>query len=220
VSNATHEELNLRSALLGTGLVQPVDSALTRSGKRSSLEVLCRQIPGQEAPWLKIVDGLLEAFESAKVSLHLCRRYLRKNGRMAFGWHLELSGSMSEIKSGVRDAIEVLALARPTLDTPMARPRAARPAAAVREPDLGEEAPGEDLGPVRAPGPPAKVQAPPPGFVPRLRVTRNDVDEETGRPFVVEEMALPHVYREMNKPTEGGRGATKTAGGERPKGRR
>jgi hypothetical protein len=217
VSNATHEELNLRSALLGTGLIQPVDSALTRSGKRSSLEVLCRQVPGQEAPWLQIVDGLLEAFESSKVSFHVCRRYLRKNGKMAFGWHVQLSGSMSEIKSGVRDAIEVLAQARPTLDAPMPRPRAARPAAALRAPDPDEEAPLGDAGPARAPGAPAKLLAPPPNLKVRLRVTRNDVDEETGRPYLVEEMPLPHVYQEMNKPTEGGRGATKTAGGEKPR---
>lgn len=218
MSNATHEELNLRSALLGTGLIQPVDSSVTRSGKRSSLEVLCRQVPGQEATWLKIVDGLLEAFESSKVSFHLCRRYLRKNGRMAFGWHVGMSGSMSEIKSGVRDAIQVLAGARPTLDGPPPQ-RAARPARAAAAPDPEEEEAPAVPGPGRAPGPPARGTEPPPGFVPRLRVTRNDVDEETGRPFVIEEMPLPHVYREMNKPTEGGRGATKTAG-ERPKGRR
>ena len=218
MSNTTHEELNLRSALLGTGLVQPVDSSVTRSGKTTTMEVLCRQVPGQEAQWLRQVDALLARFEDGKMSLHLCRRYLRKNGQMVFGWHLGVSGSMSEVRAGVRAVIEVLAGARPTLDgAPRQAPSPGRPASQRAAPE--EEAPLEDPGPGRAPGPPAAVVPQKPGTF-RLRTISRDVDQETGAPFIVEEMQLPHVTKEMNRPTAGGRGATFTAGSERPRGRR
>jgi hypothetical protein len=214
-------ELELKSALLGTGLVQPVSSEARRAGaKWFSLEVLCRQTPGQEAPWLGVVDQVLSLTEAAPLSLHICRRYLRKNNRMVFGWHIGLSGSLTEVEAAVQAVVPVLVAARPELDG--AAPAPARPPAraggreAPEEGDGPEDAPeagparrsqplapgrhppAKDVTP-RPPGPPASGVTPPEGFIPRIRVVKNEVGAD-GKLRIIEEMPLPHVYREMNKP--------------------
>ena len=82
--------MQLQSALMSTGLVQPV-SEKSRGGY---VEVLCRQIPGQEKVWLQVVDKMLIFAEEHKTVLqefHVCRRYVRKGGQMAFGWHIALT---------------------------------------------------------------------------------------------------------------------------------
>lgn len=219
-----HLELQLKSALLGTGLVQPVESGLDRWRGGGEVEVLCRQVPGQEAPWMRVVDQVLALTEAAPMSLHLCRRYLRKNGRMVFGWHVAMSGKMSELKSVVEAVVSVLVEARPQLDAaaPARRARQAQPAPHQddEEPEEAREdpnrftpphTPGQRPPPTapvpRAPGPPANGVHPPAGFVPSIRVVKNEVDEEGNR-HIEEIMPLPHVYHEMNKPTAGGRGAS------------
>ena len=79
--------MKLQSALLSTGLVQPV----LEKAKGGYLEILCRQIPGQEKAWLQIVEAMLVyANGSDSFEFHVCRRYVMKNGGMVFGWHISI----------------------------------------------------------------------------------------------------------------------------------
>lgn len=208
-------ELNLKSALVSTGMVVPVKS----SYERGRVSVLCRQVPGREKAWLKVIHLLLQVAEDSGVELHACRRYVLKNGQLVFGWHLGLEAPARQLSRVVDGLLETLADVEPDLEPAEAPPRAARPrpAASVDE-DGSEEGQGRDeaatASPVRAAPRPAaggslpQVSVPPQDFTPRLRVTRNTVDAETGARIIEEEMPLPHVYQELNKPTHpGGRGA-------------
>jgi len=211
--------LQLQSALLSTGLVQPVD---TKVGG-GSVEVLSRQVPGQERAWLKVVGSLLETFEGSGdgVDLHICRRYLRKNGSMVFGWHLSLTcKSAKALKVAVEKAVGTLQGFKASLSGPSEeelddddieaakaapQPRS-RPLAPGQHPKNRKAVP-------RAPGKPGQVVGTPPAnFQPAIRVVQNTVDAK-GKRHIVEEMPLPHVHREMNEPNEKGKGATLTGGG-------
>lgn len=212
--------LKLQSALMGTGMVQPVSEKM----KGGYLEVLCRQVPGQEKPWLRVVEMLLtygEGYAAAGVNLHVCRRYLMKNGMMVFGWHIAIECKNAKILGTAVDSLvaEVLEEAKASLEesaqeeTPVARsaPQAAQ--AASRAPLSPGRHPPPQNAPPRPPSSPGNViGTPPPGFRPQIRVVQNTRDQN-GKVTIVEEMQLPHVYSEMNVPNEKGRGAKLTGGG-------
>jgi len=205
--------MQLQSALIATGLVQPV-SEKSRGGY---VEILCRQIPGQEKVWLQVVDKMLIFAEERKTVLqefHVCRRYVRKGGQMAFGWHIALTcKNVKTLQAGVENLIEeVLELARPSLDEPEpARPEPAVVPQASSRPLAPGRHPSARAAPPRAPGAPGTVVGTPPATV-GLTVVQNFRDEH-GKVTIVEEMALPHVYAEMNRPNSKGRGAKLTGGG-------
>lgn len=183
--SSARAELALKSALLGTGLVQPVES-MARTGH---VEVLCRQVPGQEKAWLEVLKQLL-VLEKDGISLLLARRYVLRNDALAFGWHVQVNAAGKLLGAAVEAMVEVLAKAKPTLSaaTPqvVATPR---PAVVQSAPDT-----------------------PRPGGETYIRVVRREIDEETGQLIVEEEMPLPHVYRDLNRPAyPGAAGAKKTA---------
>lgn len=197
-------ELALQSALMSTGLVQPVET----KGRGGRVEILCRQVPGQERPWLRVVEGLLAALPSGE--LHICRRYVLKEGKLAFGWHLGFEMPTAKaLQNAAELAVAVLARAKPEL-TSVVEDEAQ---AVVVPPQRSRAmAPGQHpprAAPVaRAPGAPARLEMPPPGRTEGIRVVRRAVDEETGSTIIEEEMPLPHVYRDLNKPRhKDGRGA-------------
>ena len=214
--------MKFQSALIGTGLVQPVSDS-TRGG---FLETLCRQIPGQEKGWLSVVNRMLELQESSGGllgDLHVCRRYIRKNGSMVFGWHISIDCKSAKALSAAVDAIvnEILLGCRPSLDEPQQRHEYQEPAiapqAAVAAQSRAPLAPGQHPPPraasPRAPGAPGGPNTPPPNnLTPGLRVVQNFRDEN-GRQTIVEEMPLPHVHSEMNRPNSKGKGAKFTGGG-------
>jgi hypothetical protein len=196
----------IREALFATGLVQPVEASAF--GKR--LSVLCRLLPGQEKPWMKVVHGLLTAWgETEKgTELVLARRYVLRQDQMAFGWYLQVEGkSAKHLGELVEKLLPVLADAKPSLvakqqevdeeeepqEPPRHRPHPAK---------VGTKAPPrprsaeEDAAPVV-----------PRGFTPQIRVIRDEVDAK-GKRIVIQEMPLPHVYQELNKPNAKGKGAT------------
>lgn len=205
-------ELLLRSALLGTGLLQPVDSG-TVKGKTSTVWVLSRQVPGQERAWLGVADELLTYGEDSGTDVHLCRKYLRKNGRMVFGWYLALSAAPRRLAQALGGVQQILAAAVPELTDALADAAAgslargddaafaAPPPGSLRPPEREQER-WDDVRPQEP-----TSSTPPPGFVPRIRVVRDEIDGETGRRIVEEEVPLPHVYRELNQLNERGRGA-------------
>ena len=207
--------MQLQSALIATGLVQPV-SEKARGGY---VEILCRQIPGQEKVWLQVVDKMLIFAEERTTELqelHVCRRYVRKGGQMAFGWHIALTcKNVKTLQAGVENLIEeVLNLARPSLNEPepVIRPEpSVVPQAASRAPLAPGRHPTVRNAVPRAPGEPGTVVGTPPATI-GLTVVQNFRDEH-GKVTIVEEMALPHVYAEMNRPNSKGRGAKLTGGG-------
>lgn len=205
--NTAKAELELKSALLGTGLLQPISSSY-RSGR---IEVLCRQIPGQEGPWLKLLAALLALDDGGAPSLHICRRYVLREGELAFGWHIQAEAPARKLSGLVVAMTAVLSEARPQLTRVGADPeRVQRPSQPARP---GQHPPREAG--LRAPGIPADVPPTPPGLDVSLKVIRKEIDEETGVTIIEEEMPLPHVYRELNRPTATGRGAKHTAGANR-----
>jgi hypothetical protein len=220
VKSGSPLEYDLKSALLGTGMVQPVSSGFEK-GKNGRLWVLCRQLPHRERPWLKVVHLLLSVAEDMDVELHICRRYVLKEGRLVFGWYVGVSGPPRRVQRTVEGLLATLAGVEAPLDAVDEDGPSGRAIAAPGDEDGPVEperrfqlpvAPGRRAGPpvavVRPPGAPAAVEDPPEDFTPRIRVVRNTTDSETGRRIIEEEMPLPHVYREMNKPAhEFGRGA-------------
>ena len=179
--------MELQYALMSTALVQPVD-VKARGGR---VEVLCRLVPGQEKPWLSVMDKILAIPLPGET--HLCRRYMRKDGRMVFGYCLILDmGPARLLKSAVEKVIEVLKEAKPVLAPVDERPapvadRTSSPVVVRQEPQQ-------------------KVE---------IRVVKREVDEE-GNEIIEEVMPLPHVRGEMNRPSrKGGRGATRTASSTR-----
>lgn len=203
-------DLALQSALMSTGLVQPLEV----KGRGGRVEILCRQMPGQEGPWLRVVETLLVALQSIVPSpLHVCRRYVLKDGKLAFGWHLGFeTPNTKALQAVVEVAVQVLGTAKPELPSVTAYEAqdevtaAVVPAARSRALAPGQHPPRREPVP-RAPGAPARLDAPPPGRVEAIRVVKREVGED-GRQTIVEEMPLPHVYRDLNKPVrKGGRGA-------------
>jgi hypothetical protein len=213
-------ELELKSALLGTGLVQPVESVIRGGGRRAEIEVLSRQTPGSEAVWLRVVDRMLAVQETLPVSIHVCRRYVRKNGKLVFGWNIGVSGSMAEIEASVRAILPLLLEVRPELEVPIGATSVRTLLGQAPVADESEEASGSAQEPAprthsqplapgqhppprealpRPPGAAASGVTPPQGFTPTIRVVRNEVDEK-GQIRIEEEMPLPHVYRQMNRP--------------------
>jgi len=210
--------VQLQSALACTGVVQPV--SMKDKSEDGYLEVLCRQVPGQEKVWLEAVDKLLLLEEQANPllgSLHVCRRYLRKNAQMVFGWHLAITCvDRSALQLVVEGIIEkVLTDLRPSLGT-VAQPVRLEPAVVPQAVSRAPLAPGRHPPPRTMPphppnAPGTVVGVPPPSGSARLKVVQNFRDDN-GKVTIIEEMALPHVYAEMNRPNAKGKGATFTAG--------
>ena len=68
-----------------------------------SVQVIARLRAGQAASWAKIVERLLLMAESLGADgypcdLHVCRLYFLKNGKMVYGWHINITSEyMDEV---------------------------------------------------------------------------------------------------------------------------
>jgi hypothetical protein len=115
---------------------------------------------------------------------HVCRRYVRKDGQMVFGYCLIFdAGKARPLKGVLQKVYEVLAQAKPSLAAAAPAPTPQPPPTQTRNSRPLE-----------------------------IRVVERRVDED-GNEIIIEEMQLPHVRAgDMNKPThKGGRGAARTA---------
>jgi hypothetical protein len=200
---------NLAKALTDSGYVEALDSGSFDRGHY----VLCRQVPGQEQAWLGVIESILQETESLDV--HICRRYLLKDGRMVYGWHLSYTPTKGKSFIAFAKMItHVLAVSqatparvRPT-NKPAGKPVGKKPkvykgllartSKAARKLGLSARpANTEQSGFGKIP--------PPPDLKIGLRVIQQ-MDEDGSRRTVTE-MPLPHVHSELNIPTPGGRGA-------------
>jgi hypothetical protein len=207
--------LQLRSAIMATGLLQPV----SHSDNPKHFWVLNRIVPGQEAAWLSVVESVLidfemAAWEGAKPDLIIARRYVAKEGKLVFGWYINIvAKSLKDLEQMVRMMQLHLEAAKPTLaPAPVREQQQPAPApvaqAAQRQRTLapGEHPPPRPAVP-RAPGQGTARDAPP-GFRPTLRVVKHEVLAGGKGVITEEEMPLPHVYsNDMNKPTAKDKGA-------------
>lgn len=215
-------EFDLKSAIFNTGLIQPVESSM----KGGRLSIICRQIPGQEAPWIQLIPKLLKAAEEANIDLHLCRKYVLRGGKMVYGWHLGVDAKNAKAVQTFLDEVlkPVLEKAKPVLH-------------AAASPGKHPIKPSKD--PMKAayqPGPSFKDQpkkSPPPGriqynfennnkviYAPMgtesntdnpvaVMTSRKITKDRRGRNVIEEvvEVPLPHIHTEdMNKPNERGGG--------------
>lgn len=196
-------EFELKSALLSTGLLQPISSEATSK----SVSVMCRGVPGQDRAWLRTMESLLVL--NGIPFLHVCKRFVAKDGKMVFGWHISVDvKSAKTLKSSVGWLCNFLSTVKPELVT-----TEQETAVEVRQP-AGPSPSNEYLKmakgmpPPRAPGPPGLSHQPPPPeeFKFTKKVVSKKTDEK-GRVTITEEMPLPHVYQELNKPNEKGGGA-------------
>lgn len=168
-------------------------------------------MPGQERAWLETLARLLLAAETHKLKVHLCRRYILKDGQMVFGWHVQIdSPNAKSVKSQIEPLLEVLKAARPSLVQEPVAAQSPEPAVQPMPRGRPQRPPGTTAHP-RSPNEPARVQRAPEGFQPSLTTVRDDVDED-GKRHIEQEFPLPHVFREMNRPNDKDRGARKTGG--------
>lgn len=229
---AMKAELELREILLTTGLVQPIST----TGAKNKVSALCRQLPGQEKPWLQVVSNVLKAsFGDDELHFHVCRQYVWRDERMVFGWHIAIEGKgvkdLDRQLDWLRDAVRGV---QPVFDAPPA-PRAVPEPQDVPPPPQAAHVVTQDLlaaaddvyrdaevrqarvashttASPRAPDRPAQDPSPPPGFTPSIRVVKTGVARDSKNrtiQTVETEFPLPHTYvRDMNAPNEKGKGAT------------
>ena len=164
----------LFNAILVSGAVTPLSSAT--HGK--SVSVLCRQVKGREALWLRNVEELLRwssNYSPNREALFIARKYLLKNDSLVFGWYIELSApSATKLVESATAFANALAK-HEELDVPSPEP----------------EAPPE----------PVKKPAPQSNGTYALKTLSRRV-AENGRVYDVVEIPLPHVTRDMNVPTQ------------------
>ncbi len=214
--STTKASLRLRMALMGTGLVVPVDG----SDNIKNFHALCRQVPGQEREWLKVVEHLLVQLPASvpadTAEFFFARRYVLKDGKLAFGWYVGVTAkNVKQLEASVSVMAAELARFKPSLAA--AAPEA--PGPVEEEPVYRRPLPpGVHPGQVqrlRRPSAeeliPTDRQVPPKGFVPRLTTVKSSVDSK-GHQEIIQEMPLPHVYSELNRPNAKGRGAKPLAG--------
>jgi hypothetical protein len=188
--NASKTEVILMGALLGTGLVQPV----SHFSKGGAVTFLCRQVPGQEKPWIAVVDQLLTAVEPLQAAgtgadIHLCRKYLRREGQLVFGWFLSI------VVPKAKELDTVLAAVLPVL-------QAARPVLTPVTPPVAPQAPQAPTAPAQAASYDEPVeQVRQPEHVPRLRkvVVEDEIDGGTREEIVI---PLPHASKGRNMPSK------------------
>lgn len=213
------EMLDLKSALLSTGLVLPVDS----HAYRGHLDVMCRQIPGQEKPWLEVITQLLEVSEAKGLNYHVCRRYIRKDGKLVFGWHIQIEADKAGMKEAVESACKVMALAKPSLVAPPP-PRDIQMPQPYRRAAAPGQHPQKLAAVPRSPGSQAFVPEAPPGYEFKETTLVDELDAD-GKRHVETLVPLPHVYGDLNTPSKpvynealgryvgGGRGARLSGSG-------
>lgn len=192
-------EVLFNNALAGTGVIQPVESSV----KGSVIEVLCRLTPGQEQRWLVIAEKLLKAGEASGCLMHICRRYIIRNGKMVFGIHLSVDSKTSKAMAGVISNLVLELGTNGVNDEEKAAEELLKPRRVSQEQvrSLTKALP-------QPPNLPATVRPPPPGFSPAIKLVQAGVDNN-GRPTTVEEFPLPHQYsKDRNIPNAKGRGAT------------
>jgi hypothetical protein len=225
---AVKAELELRELLLMTGCLQP----MRVDAKGGHLSALCRELKGRAAQWLQRVDHLLRLGEEHDIPLHLCRKYVLKDGKMVFGWHVGIeaknAGDLLRCLSLIRaefekGEMEGTPLAESLDQSPPEEASVAAPASKqFSDKEKADRAENYRKHTQGVPRMAENIQAdpvPPPGYEFSLRVVEaGSARNRKGQmePVEVIEFPLPHVFgNDMNvsekvpgSPIGRGRGAS------------
>lgn len=160
--------------------------------KKTSANYLCRIIPGKERTWLDLMGSLLQVFEKSDCEIHLCRKYVLKNGKMVYAWNIGFKGNMNTAESIFASNL-----------VPESLPGGKQKKVGLAKPS---KAILNGLQP-RSPSP----SGPDPEIPPGTKIAMTIIKKEKGADgslTVIEEMPLPNVYRDLNVPKHAfGKGA-------------
>lgn len=92
---------DLSEVFNNTGMV----TVFSTDFKRGTQSYVLRQNAGHDAKWLVLIEKLLNVGEAQKLNLHICRRYLLKNGKMVFGWHVGITGNLDNSYAAISHAL-------------------------------------------------------------------------------------------------------------------
>lgn len=224
MANKTQEELNLMGALISTGILIPLES----SSADSEVTVLCRLTKGRESVWLTAVQELLETADQAGFKAHICKLFMHRNGKLCSAWNISLRGHdqdstiqavgivsniLEQWKPSLMDEEEPQATAPDRIpynelpaELPRPAPRQQRPAAQPR-PRTDQEAMQQIMQGGRRPTPHS-----PQGLIPlggrqdpaeqEFTATHTEYTRDDGRVVIIDEVPLPHVGADFNRPSQ------------------
>jgi hypothetical protein len=218
----TKTELEFRSALMETGIVQPTKSY----SKGGRLEVLCRPMPGQEKAILSMLRTLLVAGNESGIIVHACKRFVMKEDKLVFGWNFAVeTKSAKELNEAVEKMKGALVEVRPELvsaeETPELVPPPATPTPPPASPYKSlyktDRQVMQESGLITVDPEAGRLGR----LAPERSRTKYDLGkkegfalsmvekrlDDAGVPTIVFEMPLPHVTRELNVPNAKGKGA-------------
>lgn len=181
---------SIGSYISASGLLQVIKSDV----KKASANYLCRIVPGRDREWLTLMEKLLTALEGTDCEAHFCRKYLLKDGRMVYAWHLGFKG-----KLGIAEQLFAGKLVPESSQGLKQRKKGQgliRPAKAI----LSKLTP-------RRPDDNGSDPVIPSGVKIGLIIVEKK-QAANGTMSTVEEMPLPHVYKDLNVPNKKQRGAT------------
>lgn len=189
----------LREALYECGLVQP----LSVTSKGGSISVMCRQVPGQEKAWISVIDQLLST-DVGNCDLHVCRKYVKKEGRLLFGWFIGLSAPTVKVVAKSVDALAPVLKAASSLVVE----EVSTPAKTTAPTGKSPMASNFDFKKWTDASPRASEYSGPDPVAP-AKSTFSLKTVSHG----IQEMPLPHVYsKDMNKPAAGSNRGAAIAG--------
>lgn len=206
-------ETELRNALLATGVVQPHQSYV----KGGRLEVLCRHVAGQDRQLMTMVEALLKSAAETEVVVHVCKRFVIKEGRLVFGWNFaveaksskELLAAVGKLKEALEPIQQMAPPSRPVYRTD-AQAMESMGLTKRRKPNqrangITVDAEAGRMGRLAPAGSRTAYRL---GKLAGHRISLVEKKDEGGIPTLTFEMPLPHVTRELNVPNEKGRGAS------------
>lgn len=185
-------ELELKSAILDTGVLTPVDISV----KGKTAWVMCRQVKGSDKFVLDFIPGILQ-LESGLLELSVCKKYVLKENALVFGWYFRFEGSNAEnLKEGI---VRFSAFTKTLVYKPEAD----------NGPQTGRGNGSTDTSKAERNEPSPRNNTPTRNSAPSIQTVKR-FDKETGQVVdEVVEMPLPHVgAMDMNAPTgPNGKGA-------------
>lgn len=186
-------EAMVQSALFSTLLVQPV----TIVSKGKNLNIVCRQLLGQEKPWLEVVAKLLKWAMTATVDIHICKRFILKEENLAYHWGIDIVFKETKTINFLVSSIieEVLSKVKPVLIEKEVVQEKTIPQS-IRAPKNYVTKMGHTKLALQTYT--AEIDRQSTLFDPTPRIVR--VAQENGIAF---EMPLPHTLRELNIPKSG-----------------
>lgn len=201
LSNSEAESIRTRTISQFNASLTASDilEVISVKGKGRKVEALCRIKPGREKDLPEYAKTILTAINKA----HICRRYVLRDGNIVFGIHVSLEAKNADELLNIVNAMPA------GVSSSTRTPLKLDPTARLLTP---EEVKAQTKARPKAPNIAGPTPSPPPNFSPSIKTVSRETDS-AGRPIIIREMPLPHVYRDLNVPNAKGGGAKLTGGG-------